>query len=301
MHANPVPILTLDPELGRLLRPERRAAVQRSLEARVCEVAPGPWDASRLIGAERGHLGFLIVDGILAREVSRGDDVACELLGPRDAIRPAQPGRPGERWTVLTAAYLAVLDARFARALTHVPEVDAQLAARSAVQTQRLAATQSIARLRGVDFRLLALFWHFAERWGERGERGIALSLPLSHRLLAQLVGARRLAVSTALASLGHDGYLVREGQTWLLAHDAPGRTAALAAALVGRRAHRAVRPIEPPLGPEAWHELQEWCAAAHATTDRLRGESTVLRASVAEARGRRAAARRARAHLRRA
>jgi hypothetical protein len=48
--------------------------------------------------------------------------------------------------------------------------------------------------------------------------------LTLSHRLLGQMVGARRPTVSAALASLERRGELVRrDDATWLLAGDPAG------------------------------------------------------------------------------
>ena len=85
-------------------------------------------------------------------------------------------------------------------------------------RAQRLAVTQAISQLNRVDRRLLALFWHLAERWGRVARDGIAVPLVLSHRLIGELVGARRPTVSTALGELARDGQLVRrEDGTWLL------------------------------------------------------------------------------------
>ena len=70
-------------------------------------------------------------------------------------------------------------------------------------RAQRLAITQAISQLNRVDRRLLALFWHLAERWGRVASDGIAVPLVLSHRLIGELVGARRPTVSTALARAG--------------------------------------------------------------------------------------------------
>ena len=85
-------------------------------------------------------------------------------------------------------------------------------------RAQRLAVTQAISQLNRVDRRLLALFWHLAERWGRVARDGIVVPLVLSHRLIGELVGARRPTVSTALAELARDGQLSRRDDgTWLL------------------------------------------------------------------------------------
>jgi CRP/FNR family transcriptional regulator, cyclic AMP receptor protein len=65
---------------------------------------------------------------------------------------------------------------------------------------------------------LLTLFWHLAERWGRVTPDGVLLPLTLSHRMLGQLVGARRPTVSTALGALTRAGEVSRAlDGTWLL------------------------------------------------------------------------------------
>jgi hypothetical protein len=91
-------------------------------------------------------------------------------------------------------------------------------------RAQRLATTQAISQLNRVDRRLLSLFWHLAERWGRMTPEGVAVPLTLSHRMLGQLVGARRPTVSTAISDLaGRDELVRRPDGTWLLKGDPVG------------------------------------------------------------------------------
>ena len=143
----------------------------------------------------------------MTRELALADNVSAELLGPGDVVRPWQAGGPAQlvpfdvRWTVLEDARLAVLDRRFAAALAQLPEVNAMLIDRLTERAQRLSLMQAISQLNGVDRRLLTLFWHLAERWGRVTRDGVLVSMAVPHRVLAQLVGARRPTVSTALTS----------------------------------------------------------------------------------------------------
>jgi hypothetical protein len=74
-----------------------------------------------------------------------------------------------------------------------------------------------------VDRRLTALFWHLADRWGRVSINGVIVPLALTHRMLGQLVGARRPTVSTALSKLADRGELVRQPDaSWLLRGDPP-------------------------------------------------------------------------------
>jgi CRP-like cAMP-binding protein len=54
--------------------------------------------------------------------------------------------------------------------------------------------------------RLVLVLWHFARRWGRVEHGGIHLCLPLTHRLLGQIIGAERPSVSHAMARLSRAG-----------------------------------------------------------------------------------------------
>src|SRR6478735_631307 len=230
-------LLELDPELGQLLSADRREQAERELRVRVSTFGVGEWDGGRLANADPTHLGLLIAEGVLAREVVLGDTVSTELLGPGDIIRPWHLEGPPEllpvvvRWNALSGVRLGLIDRRVAVALGRFPEVSAVIVDRLSERAQRLATTQAISQLNRVDRRLLALFWHLAERWGRVSRDGIAVPLVLSHRLIGELIGARRPTVSTALAELARDGQLVRRDDgTWLLTGEpiaVPGASAA--------------------------------------------------------------------------
>jgi CRP/FNR family transcriptional regulator, cyclic AMP receptor protein len=118
---------------------------------------------------------------------------------------------------------------------------------RFSARAQRVAVSQAISQLNGVDRRLLALFWHLAERWGRITPEGVALPLTLSHRMLAQLVGARRPTVSSALADLAGRHELVRRGDgTWLLLGQPMGVPDADTARIIEHR-RRLLPPERPP------------------------------------------------------
>jgi Crp-like helix-turn-helix protein len=122
------------------------------------------------------------------------------------------------RWNVLSRSRVALLDRRFGAQLVTYPEVNAALIDRVNERALRLSVTQAISQLNRVDRRLLALFWHLAERWGRMTKDGVALPMTLSHRMLGQLIGARRPTVSTALSQLTREGEVRRRDDgTWLL------------------------------------------------------------------------------------
>jgi CRP/FNR family transcriptional regulator, cyclic AMP receptor protein len=217
-------LLELDPDLGLLISDDRLEVARRELRVAVHTLGAGPSDADKLASASPGHVGMLVLDGVLAREVLVSDTVSTELLGPGDVIRPwrlydgSALLRHQVRWTVLSRSRLALLDRRFGVDLARYPEVMVAVIDRLNERALRLAITQAISQLNRVDRRLLALFWHLAERWGRMTSDGVALPMTLSHRMLGQLVGARRPTVSTALGELARQGELARRDDgTWLL------------------------------------------------------------------------------------
>lgn len=257
-------LLELDPELGQLLVSERQDAALHELRVRVSTFPVGEWDGGRLADADPMHLGLLVIEGVLAREVVLGDTVSTELLGPGDILRPWHIEGPPEllpvaiRWNALSIVRLGLIDRRTTVALGRFPEIGAVIVDRMSERAHRLAVTQAISQLNRVDRRLLALFWHLAERWGRVARDGIAVPLVLSHRLIGELVGARRPTVSTALAELARDDQLVRrEDGTWLLTGE-PVAVPATPAAEVVRQRRRLMPTADEPGEPGERDERDE-------------------------------------------
>jgi CRP/FNR family cyclic AMP-dependent transcriptional regulator len=216
-------LLDFDPELGQRLGADALVAARQEIVVPVVRLPAGPWNTERLSGAGASHLGLLLLDGVLSHELLAEDVASMELLGAGDIIRPWQAAglellRARVRWGVLADARLAVLDRTAAMKIARYPEISAAIIERLAARSQRLTVTQAISQLHRVDRRLLTLFWHLAERWGKMTADGVHVPLRLSHRTLAQLVGARRPTVSTALGELTRQREIRRTAKgTWLL------------------------------------------------------------------------------------
>jgi len=246
-----VSLLELDPDLGALLEEPRRTAARAELLVRVLRLARGTWAGGELGPASPGHVGLMVLDGAIAREVVLADTISTELLGPGDLIRPWSPTRAAPqlgqhvRWQVLAEARLAVLGRAFGVALSRYPEVNSMLLDRLDGRAERLATTKAIAQLNSVERRLLALFWHLAEDWGRMTSEGIVVPLTLSHRLLGELIGARRPTVSSALATLSRHRKLIRRSDdSWLLANEPDGTFARVPARMI---LHRRRLLADPP------------------------------------------------------
>jgi len=254
-----VSLLDVDPDLGALLEEQRRTAARTELLVRVLRLARGQWAGGELGPANPGHVGLLVLDGAIAREVVLADSISTELLGPGDLIRPWSRARMepllGQqvRWQVLAYTRLAVLNRAFGVALSRYPEVNSMLLERLDGRAERLATTKAIAQLNSVDRRLLALFWHLAEDWGRVTSEGIVVPLTLSHRLLGELVGARRPTVSSALATLSRDGKLIRRSDdSWLLADVPDGTLAPVRARMILHRRRLLAGPVPEKVHPSA-------------------------------------------------
>jgi CRP/FNR family transcriptional regulator, cyclic AMP receptor protein len=190
---------------------------------------------------------------VIAREVIVADHVSAELLGPGDLVRPWQDASKADLlpvdvlWSILSPSSFAVLDRRFAGELARWPEVTAALFERLSERSLRLGTTQAISQLTRVDRRLKALLWHLAERWGRVSGDGVVVPLALTHRILGQLVGARRPTVSTALGELAERGELVRRVDgSWVLRGSPPDASALGRRRAMAGRPHDLMRPVRP-------------------------------------------------------
>ena len=217
-------ILVDDPDLGSGLEGERLRRARRDLVAAVLMLGGHRWTPGEEPEALGCGLGLLILDGLLVRRVGSDGRFGAELLGPGDVLRPWD--RDGEDATLpfdpafvmVESVAMAQLDLAFGARLAPYPEVTGALIGRALQRARSLAVTMAIAHQRRVDRRLLMLFWHLADRWGHVTPLGIQVRLHVTHQILADLVAARRPAVSTALAQLEHAGLVTRVETGWLLA-----------------------------------------------------------------------------------
>jgi CRP/FNR family cyclic AMP-dependent transcriptional regulator len=215
-HLEMVRVLAEDPGLARHL--SGRALVQATSEAIAPLVRLQAGTRSFLLEEPQthGHLGLLVLDGLLARHATFGHITATELLGPCDLARPwAPPREHGEfievRWEALAPTRLAALDRDFANRVRPWPEIAAALLDRTAQLADSHLLLSALRQARRVEDRVLLALWHFAGRWGELHPEGRTLRLSnISGETLAGVVGARRQSVSTALGQLADSGAIKR-------------------------------------------------------------------------------------------
>jgi CRP-like cAMP-binding protein len=224
-----VALLDADPDLATGIPPEETEVARGRAVAQVMELEPPTWNTAPTVErAEPGWLGLFLLDGLLLRRVEVGKRSACELFGPTDLIRPwdtdgeYDPVPISVSWLVLKRTRLAVLDTAFSLRIARWPMITSRLVSRVAQRARYLTLTQAVTHLPRAYVRLLILFWLLAERWGRVGRDGVYITLPLTHEVLAMLIGAHRPTVTIALQRLTRAGFLIRErSDRWLLTNSA--------------------------------------------------------------------------------
>jgi CRP/FNR family transcriptional regulator, cyclic AMP receptor protein len=220
-------VLDEDPELGTGIEGARLEAARQGLWAVTVDVEPEHFDPEAFADVARGGLGLLVLDGLLIRRVGPHARRSAEVLGPGDVLRPWEqdPGDLSVEWRILQPSRLAVLDRGFAQRAAAHPEVIGALIGRAVSRARALAALLAILHHPRVERRLLLLLWLLAERWGRVTPKGVVLPLPLTHEVLAELVGARRPSVTSCLGALTQRGAIRRSRGGWVLLGDPPEHT----------------------------------------------------------------------------
>lgn len=215
-------LLDADDDLAREFDMRTRLAVRSGTTVRVLTAEVGECDLGPAFGLLEAGFGLLVLDGLIAFDVEVGDRTATELVGAGDLITPS--GNRAEAmlehhagWRVLAPAQLALLDAEFAARVRPWPQVAQALLRRAGRRTAELDEMRAIACHPRLEVRLDLLFWHLAARWGRVEPTGIRLTLPLTHRLLGQLVAAERPSISHALARLACAGLVTGAAGDWHL------------------------------------------------------------------------------------
>jgi hypothetical protein len=165
-----------------------------------------------------------VLSGVLVRRTRVASRDAGEVLLPGDVFRPwdedlgYEPLDVSTDWLVLRPARLAVLDDHFAARMARWPAVCTSLAGRLSDRLRQSAAQQAITHLPRADTRLLLTMWVLAERSGTVRPDGVLVRLPLTHGVLATLIGSHRPTVTIALRTLADQGLLCRKSRSeWLL------------------------------------------------------------------------------------
>jgi CRP-like cAMP-binding protein len=215
-------LLDADDDLAEEFDVRSRISARQLATARVLEANVGEHQLTDWFAAAHGGLGLLVLDGLVAFEMRVGDRAATELLGAGDVLeapihRREELLEPSSCWRVLWPVRLALLDAEFSDRVRPWPQIAHALMRRAARRISEVDALRAITAQPRLEVRLDLLLWHLAARWGRVEPAGLRLTLPLTHRLLGQLVSAERPSISHALARLDHAGLVTGRPGDWHL------------------------------------------------------------------------------------
>lgn len=232
-------LLDADDDLADLFDVRTRLAVRQGTTVRVLEAAAGECDLAATFDGVRDGFGLLVLDGLIVLETRVGERTAAELLGAGDLLQA-----PGDRveaildrydcWRVLRPTRFGLLDCEFAQRVQPWPQIAQALLRRAGRRTADIDALRAISCHPRLEVRLDLVFWHLASRWGRVERAGIRLTLPLTHRMLGQLVAAERPSICHALARLGQAGLVTGSTGDWHLVGSAREHLESLAERSVG-------------------------------------------------------------------
>jgi CRP-like cAMP-binding protein len=218
-------LLDADADLAAGVPPVELVQARRRALVRVLALKGPVWDAGEMtVAAQPEWQGLFILDGLLLRRVRAAGRSAGELLGAGDVFRPwdddgSFSSLPIEvDFAVLEPVRVAVLDGHFSQRIAPWPTIHAQLIGRLADRARYLSLMHAVTSLTRTHARLLLALWLVSERWGRVSTSGVSVTLPLTHQVLALLVGCHRPAVTIAVKHLEREGLLARPAKrTWLL------------------------------------------------------------------------------------
>jgi len=223
----------VDPELVRGTPADERVLVRRVLHAPARRLERGPWEPDEAAEIAPGAFAVLLIDGLVAWDVTLAGRVTTVLLGPGDVITPWTDAdsliESSVRYLALTTCRVAALESRFLLAARRWPSLFVRVHERLAAQARRAAVDAAVSHLPNAELRVLGLLWHLADRWGRMGPTGVIVPLKLTHEALGRMIGAERPTVTLALRDLARTGTVERRTDGgWLLRHGSQAAIAAL-------------------------------------------------------------------------
>jgi CRP/FNR family transcriptional regulator, cyclic AMP receptor protein len=226
-----VRLLDEDRELAAAAPSEHVRALRHLLRVDTLRIPPGEWNLDRPPLEPEGAIGLLVLSGFITRSEGVGTRRSAEPLGPGDLLRPwdhdgrAAPCVATEAsWRACDHARVALLDQRVGAVLGRSAGVTVELMSRLVRRSRLLAVLLALTQVRQLQLRVLLVLWTLADRWGHVTPEGTTLTIPLTHATIAQLAGASRPSVTSAVAGLREQGLAAPTiNHGWQLMGDPPG------------------------------------------------------------------------------
>lgn len=215
-------LFDLDDDLAEEIEVRMRVSARQHATARLLDAEAGECDLGSWFDHVGRGPGLLIVDGLLAVDTRVANRTITELLGIGDLLQP--PGQHVDElvehetvWRALNPSRLALLDTDFVERVRSWPQILNAVFRRAERRSDDLDVIRAISSQPRLEVRLVLLLWHLATRWGRVEPAGLRLTLPLTHRLLGQLVAAERPSISHALRRLSEAGIVTGAAGDWHL------------------------------------------------------------------------------------
>jgi CRP/FNR family transcriptional regulator, cyclic AMP receptor protein len=234
-------LLDLDDDLAQELEARMRFSARQHATARILHADTGECDLSTWFAAVGAGPGLMLLDGLMSSDTRVADRTVTELLGPGDLLQPSVEHADdmldrSRTWRALSPTRLALLDGEFSERVRSWPQIHGALFRRAERRTADLSALRAISSQPKLEVRLVLVLWHLAARWGRVEPTGLRVTLPLTHRLLGQLVAAERPSISHALARLSHAGVVTGSAGDWHLHGTLEGHLESLIERLAAHR-----------------------------------------------------------------
>jgi hypothetical protein len=165
--------------------------------------------------------GFLLVSADIGNGSREGDHHGAEsrriILATGQPETLLVPPAPGERLEALTACQISIISPDSLKVLLGLPSA-AELITDSLAEalSERHATIRNCAYVRHSE-RVREKLLQLARTNGHVIPGGIRIDFPLTHQLLADMVGSARETVSLALSELAREGFLRRQRRGYIL------------------------------------------------------------------------------------
>ena len=173
---------------------------------------------TRRIAAQLPETILFAVEGgivVVTAQVEGASRRSVVATGREGSLLP--PPAAGEAFEAVTDARLRAISSAAWQELLAFPAAATAIAEGLVTELRdRQESLRHFANVRHVE-RVREKLLQLARVHGRVGPGGVRLDLPLTHELLAEMVGSRRETVTFALADLQKEGFVAREGRTYVV------------------------------------------------------------------------------------
>jgi hypothetical protein len=184
---------------------------------RACLAVVLPAGARRLAADLPAARLLVVEEGVVLTRSPAGPGRRSMILARCTAGSVMPPPGPGEVLQSLTDAWITAVPLAAWRQLISFPEATERLlCALEETMARQQAAIHALAGIRHVD-RVRSQLLVLAAEHGRVCRGGVRIDLPLTHDLLADMVGCARETVTRAVEELNREGFVVRRGRFYEL------------------------------------------------------------------------------------